>query len=252
MIDRVELSPSRRGRSGRFLAGPARSALPPPWPATAAATSRHIPAGGSSSSATRRSIRCSSPPSSARRTRLRSSLRRCSGRAPRAGSVKETVQALRSAISEKADGIAVSILDESRDSLRRRTAAARAGIPLVAFNVDSGSSGRRYAYVGENPRASGVNVGGEIARLAPPSTVLLFAPEQAKTWTERASRGCSPGSRHRRRRRAATVVRLSGDAAKQQSAVEKAYARRTRDPRALRGRRPRDRSRAAGRSSISA
>src|SRR4029077_15994915 len=87
------------------------------------------------------------------------------------GSVKETVNALRSAISHKADGIAVSILDGAAIAPVAES-AARAGIPLVAFNVDSGSSGRRYAYVGENPRASGVNVGVEIARLAPTGTVV--------------------------------------------------------------------------------
>ena len=103
--------------------------------------------------------------------------------------------------------------------------AARAGIPLVAFNVDSGSSGRRYAYVGENPRASGVNVGVEIARLAPTGTVVLFTPQQAKTWTERRLQGILTGLAASRRAPPATVVRLSGDAAKQQSAVEKAYAR---------------------------
>ena len=140
------------------------------------------------------------------------------------GSVKETVKALRSAISDKADGIAVSVLDGAAIA-PVADSAARAGIPLVAFNVDSGSSGRRYAYVGENPRASGVNVGVEIARLAPTGTVVLFAPQQAKTWTERRLQGILTGLAASRRAPAATVVRLSGDAAKQQSAVEKAYAR---------------------------
>ena len=140
------------------------------------------------------------------------------------GSVKETVKALRSAISDKADGIAVSVLDGAAIA-PVADSAARAGIPLVAFNVDSGSSGRRYAYVGENPRASGVNVGVEIARLAPTGTVVLFTPQQAKTWTERRLQGILTGLAASRRAPAATVVRLSGDAAKQQSAVEKAYAR---------------------------
>jgi simple sugar transport system substrate-binding protein len=140
------------------------------------------------------------------------------------GSVKETVKALRSAISHKADGIAVSILDGAAIA-PVADSAARAGIPLVAFNVDSASSGRRYAYVGENPRASGVNVGVEIARLAPTGTVVLFAPQQAKTWTERRLQGILTGLAASRRAPAATVVRLSGDAAKQQSVVEKAYAR---------------------------
>ncbi|HEY7604140.1 MAG TPA: substrate-binding domain-containing protein [Gaiellaceae bacterium] len=140
------------------------------------------------------------------------------------GSVKETVSALRSAISKKADGIAVAVLD-ARSIAPAAEAATRAGIPLVAFNVDSGSSGRRYAYVGENPRASGVNVGVEIARLAPTGTVVLFAPQQAKTWTERRLQGILTGLAAARRAPAATVVRLSGDANEQQGLVEKAYMR---------------------------
>ncbi len=140
------------------------------------------------------------------------------------GSVKETVKALRSAISHKADGIAVSVIDEAAVAPAAES-AARAGIPLVAFNVDSGSSGRRYAYVGENPLASGVNVGVEIARLAPAGTVVLFAPQQAKTWTGRRLQGILAGLAAARRAPVATVVRLSGDAKKQQDAVEKAYAR---------------------------
>ena len=104
------------------------------------------------------------------------------------GSVKETVKALRTAISKKADGIAVSVLDAAAVAPAAE-AAAKAGIPLVAFNVDSGSTGRRYAYVGENPGASGVRVGVEAARLAPTGTVILFAPRQSKSWTERRLKG---------------------------------------------------------------
>jgi simple sugar transport system substrate-binding protein len=140
------------------------------------------------------------------------------------GSVKETVKALRTAIAKKADGIAVSVLDAAAVA-PVAGAAARAGIPLVAFNVDSDSSGRRYAYVGENPGVSGVNVGVEVARLAPTGTVVLFAPQQAKSWTERRLKGILTGLAAARRAPAATVVRLSGDARQQQSAVEKAYAR---------------------------
>jgi simple sugar transport system substrate-binding protein len=138
------------------------------------------------------------------------------------GDVKETVNALRSAISHKADGIAVSILDEATFA-PEADAAAKAGIPLVAFDVDSGSSARRFAYVGENPRASGVNVGVEIARLAPRSTVILFAPEKAKAWTERRLQGVFAGLAGSSKAPAATVVRLSGDVRKQQDAVESAY-----------------------------
>jgi simple sugar transport system substrate-binding protein len=138
------------------------------------------------------------------------------------GSASETLRALRSAISKKADGIAVSIVDDKAFA-PEADAAVRAGIPLVAFNVDSGSSSRRYAYVGENPRASGARVGGEVARLAPRSNVLLFAPERAQVWTERRLQGLIAGLAGAKQPPAAIVVRLSGDVHSQQSAVEKAY-----------------------------
>jgi simple sugar transport system substrate-binding protein len=140
------------------------------------------------------------------------------------GDVKETVAALRTAIAHKADGIAVSILDEATFA-PEAAKAAKAGIPLVAFNVDSGSSGRRFAYVGESPRASGVRVGAEIARLAPRGTVILFAPTKTAAWTEQRLKGVLTGLAAAPRAPAATVVRLSGDTRKQQGAVESAYAR---------------------------
>lgn len=140
------------------------------------------------------------------------------------GSVKETVKALRSAISHKADGIAVSVVDGAALAPAAE-AASRARIPLVAFNVDSGSTGRRYAYVGENPRASGVNVGVEIARLASTGTVIVFAPKDAKTWTDRRLQGVLTGLAAARRAPAVTVLRLSGDVNQQQAAIEKAYSR---------------------------
>ena len=140
------------------------------------------------------------------------------------GDVKETVSALRSAIAHKADGIAVSIVDEAAFA-PEAAAAARAGIPLVAFNVDSGSSGRRFAYVGESPRSSGVRVGAEIARLVPRGTVILFAPTKTQAWTEQRLKGVFTGLAAATRSPGATVVRLSGDVRKQQSTVEAAYAR---------------------------
>jgi simple sugar transport system substrate-binding protein len=140
------------------------------------------------------------------------------------GDVKETVGALRSAISHKADGIAVSILDEARFA-PEAARAARMGIPLVAFNVGASAGSRRYAYVGEDPRVSGVNVGAEIARLSPTGTVTLFATDQLNTWAERRLKGVFAGLAAAPKAPAATVVRVTGDVRKQQGAVEAAYKR---------------------------
>jgi simple sugar transport system substrate-binding protein len=138
------------------------------------------------------------------------------------GDVKETVRALRSAISRKADGIAVSVLDDAAFA-PEAARAAKMGIPLVGFNVGPGLGGRRYAYVGENPHASGIGVGAEIARLISQGTVILFAPRPQQAWAERRLRGVYAGLAAAPKAPSATVVRLSGDARKQQGAVEAAY-----------------------------
>jgi simple sugar transport system substrate-binding protein len=139
------------------------------------------------------------------------------------GSVKETVAALRSAISHKADGIAVSVVDEAAVAPEAARADAR-GIPLISFNV-GGAVGSRYAYVGEDPHASGVSAGAEIARLTPRGTAVLFAPDQSHEWAERRLKGVFAGLAAAPRAPAATVVRVSGDVRKQQGAVEAAYER---------------------------
>src|SRR5207244_2699001 len=69
------------------------------------------------------------------------------------GNVTETVKALEAAIDGKADGIAVSVVD-GRAFAGPADAARKAKIPLVAFNVDALSGGRRLAYIGENPAVS--------------------------------------------------------------------------------------------------
>lgn len=139
-------------------------------------------------------------------------------------SAGETLRGLRTAIDKKADGIAVAIVDWKTFEPSVE-AAAKAGIPLVAFNVDSGPSGTRYAYVGEDPHASGATAGREIARIAPRANVLLFAPERASAWTERRLQGITAGLAGATNAPAAVIVRLSGAVKTQQSQVEKAYER---------------------------
>jgi simple sugar transport system substrate-binding protein len=138
------------------------------------------------------------------------------------GSVKETVSALQKAISGKADGIAVSVIDDEA-FLPAVASAAKAGIPLVAFNEDADVSGRRFAYIGENPRISGARVGGEAARLVPGANVLLFAPKNADFRLERRLDGIFAGLSGASKSPSATVVRLTGDPHNQQNQIEAAY-----------------------------
>ena len=139
------------------------------------------------------------------------------------GSATQTVKALRAAIAKKVDGIAVSVLDDKLYA-PAIAAADKAGIPLVAFRVDAGTS-HHYAYVGESPRVSGAHVGGEIARLAPRSSVLLFAPAKSEAWSDRRLEGVIAGLAGATRAPSAVVIRLSGDVKAQQGQIEKAYAK---------------------------
>jgi simple sugar transport system substrate-binding protein len=140
------------------------------------------------------------------------------------GSADETARALRSAVSHKADGIAVSIVDE-RTFAPAVEAARAAKIPLVAFNVGAAGS-PRTAYVGENPVVSGSRVGAEIARLVPLGQIVLFAPAESHTWTERRLEGVLAGLARIARAPSATTVRLAGSLRQQQQKVEATLAAR--------------------------
>jgi simple sugar transport system substrate-binding protein len=142
------------------------------------------------------------------------------------GSADETLRGLRSAVSKKADGIAVSIVDE-RVFAPAVEAARRARIPLVAFNVGP-TGGPRPAIVGENPSVSGSRVGAEIARLVPLGEVVIFAPAESHMWIERRLDGVLGGLARLAKAPSATVVRLGGDVREQQRKVESALAQRPR------------------------
>jgi simple sugar transport system substrate-binding protein len=157
------------------------------------------------------------------------SLVRCSAQwtgSPR-GNSAETVKALRAAIAGKADGIAVSAVD-GRAFAVQADAARRAKIPLVAFNVDSASSGRHLAYIGEDPYVSGSRVAAEIARLSPRSDVALLAPQDARPWVGRRLDGIVAGLARVPKAPAATIIRLRGDLKEQQAKIEGVVAGRPR------------------------
>jgi simple sugar transport system substrate-binding protein len=135
------------------------------------------------------------------------------------GSVSESVKALRSAVSGKADGIAVSIIDQGAYAPQLE-AARKAGIPLVAFNVDQSPRPQWLAYVGENPYSAGLQMGAEVARLVPRGEILLFAPERPQPWLERRLEGVRQGLSHAGRKPAMDVVRLAGIPKEQEAKVE--------------------------------
>jgi simple sugar transport system substrate-binding protein len=89
--------------------------------------------------------------------------------------VSEMVSAMNSAISSKADGIAVAIIDTKAFNAPVAK-ALKAGIPVVSYNADApaASGNKRLAYIGQDLFQSGVKMGERIAQLVPSGDVAGF------------------------------------------------------------------------------
>jgi simple sugar transport system substrate-binding protein len=83
------------------------------------------------------------------------------------------VRAMRLAIHDRADGIAVSIIDPHAFDKPTEEALSH-GIPVVAYNADGGRANQRLAYVGQDLYQSGLKVGARIAELVHGGDVFLF------------------------------------------------------------------------------
>ncbi len=90
-------------------------------------------------------------------------------------SATEMVNAFNNAITAKADGIAVAIVDPAafNDPVQRALAA---GIPVVSYNADApaNSGNKRLAYIGQDLFQSGVKMGQRIVSLVPQGDVVGF------------------------------------------------------------------------------
>jgi simple sugar transport system substrate-binding protein len=87
--------------------------------------------------------------------------------------VAEMVNAMRTAIAGKADGIAVAIIDKVAFDAPTNAAFA-AGIPVVSYNADGSPTNKRLAYIGQDLFQSGVGMGQHILTLVPSGKVALF------------------------------------------------------------------------------
>lgn len=90
--------------------------------------------------------------------------------------VSDMVEAMENAIVNKADGIAVSLVDPFAFNAPVDE-AINAGIPVIAYNADvpSNSPNRRMAYIGQGNYESGVQVGERIIQLIPEGDVVGFS-----------------------------------------------------------------------------
>ena len=76
----------------------------------------------------------------------------------------EMINAMNAAISGKADGIAVCVVDpHAFDSVTVK--ALKKGIPVVAYNADGSTENKRLAYIGQDLFNSGVEMGKRIASM---------------------------------------------------------------------------------------
>jgi simple sugar transport system substrate-binding protein len=86
--------------------------------------------------------------------------------------VNEMVNAVNTAITGGANGIAVALIDDHAFN-QPIQAALKAKIPAVAYNADAPNSGR-MAYIGQDLRVSGQEMGKRIIDLVPSGDVALF------------------------------------------------------------------------------
>lgn len=89
--------------------------------------------------------------------------------------VSEMVNSMNNAISSKADGIAVALVNNSAFDTPTEQALT-AGIPVVAYNADvpAGSANKRLAYIGQDLYQSGLQVGAHMVELVPSGDIVGF------------------------------------------------------------------------------
>jgi len=86
--------------------------------------------------------------------------------------VSQMVNAMNTAISSKADGIAVSLIDAHAFNASTEKALA-AGIPVVAYNADAVGN-KRLSYTGQDLKLAGEAMGARIVAAVPSGEVALF------------------------------------------------------------------------------
>ena len=86
--------------------------------------------------------------------------------------VNQMVNAINTAVTSGADGIAVALIDLHAFN-QPVEAALKAGIPVVAYNADAPSN-KRLSYIGQDLFLAGVQMGERIVAAVPSGDVALF------------------------------------------------------------------------------
>jgi simple sugar transport system substrate-binding protein len=136
--------------------------------------------------------------------------------------VGEMVRAMRRAVSNGADGIAVSIIDpEAFDS--PTAFALEHGIPVVAYNADGGKANKRLAYIGQDNYQSGLELGARLAGLVESGDVYLFIATPRQQNIQPRIDGALDAIRDSGRPIRAHVVASGVDVATERKRIEATY-----------------------------
>ena len=143
-------------------------------------------------------------------------------RGSRSSDVGEMVKAMRRAIEQKADGIAVSIVDPQAFNGPTALALAR-GIPVVSYNADGGKSNKRLAYYGQDNYQSGLELGARLVTLVERGDVYLFIATPRQQNIQPRIDGALDAIRDSGRPIVAHVVATGVDVAGERRKIEATY-----------------------------
>jgi simple sugar transport system substrate-binding protein len=136
--------------------------------------------------------------------------------------VGEMVTALRRAIRERADGIAISIIDPTAFDRLTELALDR-GIPVVAYNADGARANRRQAYIGQDLYQSGLKFGARIAELVGSGEVFLFIATPGQLNIQPRIDGALDAIQDSGKSIRAHAVATGADVGKERARIEETY-----------------------------
>jgi simple sugar transport system substrate-binding protein len=140
--------------------------------------------------------------------------------------VGEMVAAMRRAIEQRADGIAVSIIDPRAFNTLTETALGL-GIPVVSYNADGGRGNGRLAYVGQDLYQSGLKFGSRMAEVVDEGDVLLFIATPGQLNIQPRVDGAMDAIRDSGRPIQVRVVATGADVSAERRKVEETYRAHT-------------------------
>jgi simple sugar transport system substrate-binding protein len=140
------------------------------------------------------------------------------------GDVGEMLKALNAAISAKADGLAVAVVDAKAFEAPIKRALAK-GIPVVSYNADGARTGShaRMAYIGQALYDSGLAMGQRIATLVPKGDVALFVATPGALNSQPRIDGAIAGIKASGKPINPKVVATDADARKQLAVIDSHY-----------------------------